>query len=233
MKLDSYVLQARVAPVLIVLAPAIAMFAAVAGAEDAGTWSAALLAVSGTAVGLALSDAARRRGRALEQQRWTNTGSPTIVAIRAATAEGDRIRSALEDLFGLPVDTREEAERAAEALRSHARRSANAAVAAANIEYGRARNLLAIRWYGLGIAAACMLLSLAAICRLVPSSIEALVRVSGWSLGLVFTVSLVVLAHLAIHANAAALDEMDALYTKRLIGYLDLISVDDVDTPAE
>lgn len=229
MKLDNYVLQARVAPVLVVLAPAIAMFAAVAGAENAGTWSAALLAIAGTAVGLALSDAARRRGRALEQERWSSTGSPTIVAISAATPSGERNRAALTRLFGMPVDTRDEAERAAEALRAHARRSANAAVAAANIEYGRVRNLLAIRWYGISIAVACLLTSVAMICEVVPTSVEALTHVPGWTAALVSVVSLVVLAYLVTQATSATLDEMDALYTKRLIGYLDVVAADDVE----
>lgn len=226
MKIDAYVLQARVAPVLIVLAPAIALFAAVAGASNAGSWSAALLGVAGAAVGLGLSDAARKRGKALEAKRWRETGSPTIQRLVAGTPDGDARREQVRAVFGIEIADRQDAERAAEALRQHARRDGNIAVGAANIAYGRARNLCALRGHGATIAAVTGATSLARITGLIPDSIEAITSTPGWSIGTVLMVSVVVLWYLLDSATNDWLTTVDGLYTTRLLGYLDLLAAD-------
>lgn len=226
MKIDAYVLQARVAPVLIVLAPAVALFAAVAGASDAGSWSAALLGVAGAAVGLGLSDAARKRGRALEAKRWKGTGSPTIQRLVAETPDGEARREQVRAVFNIEIEDRQDAERAAEALRQHARREENIAVAAANIAYGRARNLCALRGYGAMIAVTAGAISLARIAGLIPASIEAITSTPGWSIGTVLVVSVVVLWYLLDTATSDWLTIVDDLYTTRLLGYLDLLASD-------
>lgn len=157
LKIDKYVLQARVAPLAAALFP-VAVVAGILGIPERLV-SAAIVAVVGpTVLALIGADLVRSIGRDLEHKIWNEYGgSPTTRMFLANDETGIDRRRRLQAVTGVPVvRERSSVERATSALRDLAQDPQTfPRIPVANADYGRARNLLALRPYALSIAAIC------------------------------------------------------------------------------
>lgn len=156
MKLDRYVLEARVVPLVLAVVP-IGVLAGLLGWTTSPVWGAAT-GLGGTVIfTLAGADVVRSLGRDLESQIWDEQGgSPTTLAFLEDSPRGADRRSRLEDVTGVPVDAdRASVERAATVLRDLASdHDRFPRIPIANANYGRARHLLALRPYAIVLALA-------------------------------------------------------------------------------
>lgn len=221
---DEYVLKARIAPLALVALPPSAALVSLAlhGDTVVGWGGLSLVALSL----LAASDAVRSAGRRHEAARWAERGgSPTVRALLAQSSTGEDRRQRVHRHFALrvEVDVPESAERAAEALRQKARAEPNPArsVAAANANYGRMRHLVVLRPLGLatslGTAVWC-LLRLGNVGGVVARTMGTMHRSHA---GLIASLAIAVALLWWRFVTDQTLDDLDNIYTTRLMGYLD------------
>jgi hypothetical protein len=163
---DEYTLRARVAPVIVVVAPAV-VFAAASAVLRARV--AAVSGVIGIALLVLAAQLARDAGKRREQGLWQSWGgSPTMRRLRYRDA-GDReavrlTHARIERLFGhaTPTEEAETAdpaaadaayERAITSMRERTRdRKSFNLLFSENADYGFRRNLFGLRAWGIGVA---------------------------------------------------------------------------------
>lgn len=228
---DAYVRKARLAPVALACVPLLAV--ATAGALSPGT-----LLRAGTlafvAVGVIACSAVRSRGLRLQPELWVSWGgSPTLQMVRhrsnpSQAASLHRHLSALID-EALPTaeDERRDAavadaayERALTQLREATRDDTRfRLVAAENAEYGMRRNMLGIRGFAAGIAAAALLISVAA---LVSSDGAFSHRLARW--GPTIVIAVAALGLWLRRVDAAWVREAAELYARRLLDTLPTVA---------
>lgn len=103
MKLDQYVLQARVAPLAVALLP-LAVLAGLLGLQESPILAAVVAVVGPAVLALVDSDVVRSLGRDLESRLWHDWGgSPTTAAFLADDESGADRRRRLEAVTGIPV----------------------------------------------------------------------------------------------------------------------------------
>lgn len=217
---DRYELHARVVPALILAAPAFLVAGLLGVSPDFPLTGVTLLGALLIAAALVASDAISDVGRSLQHRRWTEQGgSPTVNALLVNDRVGAQRRDRLEELFGIVVtpEDPESAERASTALRDYVRARGNARVAEANRNYGRVRNLYAVRTPGLVIATTGALVLLLPVAGWVPAlkniPIEAAIgcAVACGCLG----------AWWLLNDFESQLDERDDQFTDRILAALD------------
>lgn len=176
--LDEYERRARLLPALLVAAPAVGVIAPLA-ASTYGLLVSALvgpLALFGGTVVVAVI--VRELGLQAERRLWAAWGGPpttTLLRDRPdGTARHRRRRHLVEAVTGLPLptlqdqqgdpgDADEQIAQAVAELRSLTRdRDRHPLVFVANRDYGLARNLFALRWYGRVVASAALLIAVIA-----------------------------------------------------------------------
>lgn len=217
---DRYELHARVIPALITLAPALLVASLFGASPDVPVTGATVFGALLIAATIVTSDAISDAGRSLQERRWNaRSGSPTVKALLADDPVGAHRRERVKELFGFDVapDIRTSAERASTALRNYVRTTGNSRVAEANRNYGRVRNLYALRLHGLAIA------TISAFVSLLP--------ITGWFHALnnvpveAMIGSAVACACLAswwlLNDFESQLDERDEQFTDRILAALD------------
>lgn len=160
---DRYELHARVVPTLVLSGPAFLVTVLFGASPDVPLTGATLFGAMVIAVALVAGDAVSDAGRSLQDRRWSaRGGSPTVRALLADDPVSAHRRERIRQLFDVRVDPGDQASagRASTALRDYVRTTQNPRVAEANRNYGRVRNLCALRAPGFGVATISAFLSL-------------------------------------------------------------------------
>lgn len=159
---DAYDLRARIAPLILTLAPALALLLGTALQGSRAAIGGSALAVAALTF---LAQIGRDRGRALQPQLWRDWGgSPAIQMLRAGpSVAAQRRRAGVEAALGLTLPTADEQQSDPAAADEHLQDAVRQLTPRAtqehapqvwqeNLNYGFRRNLLGLRPYGLAVA---------------------------------------------------------------------------------
>lgn len=170
---DAYDLRARIAPLVLTLAPVLALIIGSALRGSRSAIGGSLLLAAGLTL---LAQLGRDRGRALQAPLWRKWGgAPTVQKLRAdpSSVSTTRRRESVERALGITLPTaseqRVDAAAADERLHDAGRQLAARAthdsapqVWQENVNYGFRRNLLGLRPFGLAVASTVIVLCLLA-----------------------------------------------------------------------
>lgn len=217
---DRYEVHARVVPTLILVGPALLVAALFGASPDVPLTGTTLFGAMVIAGALVAGDAVSDVGRSLQDRRWSaRGGSPTVRALLASDPVAADRRERIRQLFDVRVTPGDQpsAERASTALRDYVRTTQNPRVAEANRNYGRVRNLCALRAPGFVVATTSAFVSLLPLTGWVPPlkavGTEAVI-------GCAVVCACVALWWL-VNDFESQLDERDGQFTDRILAALD------------
>jgi hypothetical protein len=217
--LDGYVLRAWVLPVVLVVAPLLpaAVALGVLAADVKATGAAGFVVL---AVVLVVASAVRRRGRALQRQRWRAAGgAPTAWRLRHRGPTPDdslmRLHGRLSDLTGVPAPSAEDEQRDPAAADRVYREWVDWLTTSTRddrvvqneiSQYGFLRNAVAVRGWGMTVALAVALGS--GVVLIADGAADAVIPLV---VGVVFLIGW-------SRLDVSAVDAQSAIYANALLG---------------